>query len=274
MPALTGSSINIVGKKLIVRVDEDKENDLTTTFTGTDPLTLSTVAGQIVTAGLGKLSSYVDADGLLVVETTEPGTGAALRIVSSGAAPLLGLPVQEPDSLAFGKDARILLVKGKENYAFTDQNGSVDYFYKTRFRNRTAGSVSEFSAAFQPKPTSGVASSNLVCGILDLVSVDGKPIVDQEVRLHSSFDGTIVDDHVIAGQDVIKKTDSAGHVEFTLVRGQKLTVAITGTDLIRTITVPSDSSVSTFMLLDPSIAGEDVFKVRVPDVVFAERRSL
>lgn len=274
-PAVTGPSVNIVGKELIIRVDEDEENDISVVFTGTDPITFTNVAGQIVTAGLGKLFSYVDSDGVLVIETTEPGTGAALRIVESEAAPLLGLPTEEPASLAFGKDARILLVIGQQSYTFTDKNGSTDYFYKTRFRNKSTSSVSEFSLAFSPQSSgSGVSDENLACGVVDLVGLDGKPLRNVEVRLHSSFDGTIVDDRLVAGQDVVKLTDDTGHVEFILVRGQKVTVAISGTDIVREITVPTDSSVKIFKLLDPSIAGDDVFKVQVPDIVFAERRSL
>jgi hypothetical protein len=60
-------------------------------------------------------------------------------------------------------------------------------------------------------------------------------------------------------------------VEFILPRGQKVTVAVAGTSLVRTITVPDRES---FNLFDPDIADDDVFKVQVPLLVMAERRSL
>jgi len=113
-----------------------------------------------------------------------------------------------------------------------------------------------------------------VVGQIDLVKADGRPLVGREVRLHLEFNGTIIDGKVLAGGDVVKDTDENGHVEFRLVRGQKLTVAVPGTDLYRQITTPEDQETQVFNLLDPNISGEDIFKVRVPELIVAERRSL
>lgn len=273
-PAVTGPSVTIVGEQLIFRVDEDPAKDITVTLTGVDPLTFAGIAAQIVTAGAGQLASYVDSVGLLVVETVGVGTGAQLRVLESAGSILVGLPTTEPSSLAQGKDARLSLVEGLHSYVFTDRAGSVSYFYKTRFRNAQAASVSDFSLAFQPAVSAGVGDDGTVCGRADLVHLDGRALVGQEIRIHTNFNGVLIDGKFMAGSDIIKSSDSSGRVEFLLVRGQRVTVALIGTDFVRDITVPIDLTIKVFNLLDPTLGGEDVFKVQVPTLVVAERRTL
>lgn len=273
VPPIVGPSINIVGKPLQLRVNE--LDDLVIIFTGIDPLTFATVASQITAQGLTKVGGYVIEGGEIALQTSDAGTGAVLRIVGGEAAVILGLPTEEPSSLSFGKDARIPLIEHQQLYPFTDINGSVGFFYKTRFRNRTTGATSEFSQPFGVGSSAGVTQINLACGQLDLVSIDGKPLIRQEVRVHMGFNGSIVDGRLLGGSDISKRTNDDGHVEFILVRGQKVTVAIVGTDLVREIIVPVDQAIKVFNLLDPSVGtGDDFFKVRVPQLIFAERRTL
>lgn len=270
---VTGRYVTIVGLTLQLKVGET--DDLVITFTGVDPLTFAEAAAQITSQGLTKVAAYVDEDGLLVVETTEPGTGAVLRIVGGDAAPLLGLPTEEPDSLAFGRDARIPIKLGTESYLFTDVRGSDAYFYKTRFRNRLSLGVSEFSQPFSLGQAIGISSANIVCGTLDLVDTNGKPLVNREVTVFNRYQGDLVEGKFIAGFGENKLTDASGHVEFTLVRGAHMTVSISGTDIARNIVVPTDSDVTIFGLLDSDISTQDDgFVVQVPDIVYAERRSL
>jgi hypothetical protein len=286
-PAVTGPLVNIVDKILELRIDEGHVDtkDISVTFVGVDPLTFAEVATQITGAGLARLFSYVDEDGKLVVQTTETGTGAVLRVLGgeenpptipgTEAAPLLELPTEEPQSLAFGRDARLTLVETIEVYTFVDKSGSPDFFYRTRFRNSFTGSVSEFSIPFSAELAIGAALDNVVTGQLDLIGPDGKPTTSREVRIFSAFDGTIVDGRIVAERSLVKSTDKNGHVEFVLVRGMKATVAIIGTDLIKEIVVPTDPDVTLFNLFDDQFSTQDdYFKVVVPDVPFAERRSL
>lgn len=270
---VTGRSVVIVGLTLQLRVNE--QDDLVITFTGADPLTYSDAASQITAQGKTKVRSYVDEDGLLVIETTEPGTGAVLRIVGGEAAPLLGLSIDEPDSLAFGRDARISLRDGVESYLFTDVRGSDAYFYKTRFRNKTTQGVSELSQPFSSGQALGLTSASIACGTLCLVGLDGKPLNNIEVSVYNAFRGDLVEGKLVSESSQRKITDSNGRVEFFLVRGTKLTVAISGTSIVRDIVVPTDPSVLIFPLLgaDPG-TGDDHWKVQVPDLVYAERRSL
>jgi len=270
---VTGPLVMVSGKTLQVKVNE--QLDILVVISGTDPLTYAAVAALVVSQGGGKLDSYVDGKGVLVVETTEPGTGAILRIVESEAAPILGLPISEPDSLAYGRDARISLKRGTEEYLFTDIRGASTYWYKTRFRNRLSQAVSEFSQPFSVGQALGISRANIVCGQLDLVGLDGRPLSYREVSVYGGYLGELVENRLVAGPAQTKLTDANGHVEFLLVRGLGVTVAIGGTSIVRDIVTPTDPAVSIFGLLDASVSPtDDVFVVQRPDIIYAERRSL
>jgi hypothetical protein len=268
----TGPSVTIVGEELQLKVNE--KDDLLIIFTGVDPLTYADCATQIQTQGAGRLRSYVDESSVLVIETSEPGTGAILRIVGGDAAPKLGLPLLEPSSLAFGRDGRIQLMKGREKYAFNDIRGNSGYFYKTRFRNRMNRSFSEFS---QPSPADqsiGISGENIVCGQLQMVRLDGKPLRSQLVRVFNRYKTQQVEDRLVAGPSLEVVSDMDGKVQFFLVRGSEVTVSIDGTDIVRDIEVPTDPEVKVFNLLDPALGPDDYFKVRVPVIEYAQRRTL
>jgi hypothetical protein len=270
---VVGASVNIVGDVLEFYIKE--KTKVSVTFTGTDPLTLSQCSAQIAAQSQGLLSSYVAGDGTLVVQTREPGTAAILRSVTSNAAVILALPTQFPDSLATGRDARIQLTKDVGSYAFADQSGSSHAYYRTRFRNSGSGTTSEFSLPFNVGQAMGVSQANLVTGYLDLVTVDGRPLAYIEVSVHSTFKGDTVEGKLLAGGDVLRSTDATGHVEFILVRGQKYTVGISGTNLVKEVTAPTDAGISSFVLIDPTYGDQDdYFKVRVPDLPTLERRSI
>lgn len=276
---VTGPSVNINGTGLRMLVDEQTE--VPVTISGTDPLTFAQVATQITTQGLNLVESYVDDLGRIVVQTLKGGLGSRLRVLpgdeddNTDAAERLGLPTTEPASFTRGSIPRLPLIIDEETYLFTDPHSSRDYYYKTRFRNATSGAVSEFSLPFGVGQSVGVSQDNIATGRLELVGIDGIPIANREVRLHIAFAGNIVDDKLVAGTDIVKLTDENGLVEFSLVRGQKVTVAIIGTNLARDIVVPTSSSVTTFNLLDPDIVtGPDHFQVQVPRITTAERRSL
>lgn len=244
-------------------------------LSGTNPLTYAQVATQITAQGLNKVASYVDSTGEIVIETTAAGTGSMLLIVEGDAAAAVGLPTQEPDSLAYGRDARITLRRGTHEYLFNDLRGSSTYFYKTRFYNRTTRAHSEFSQPFGASQVSGLSPDSVCMGTIDLVSVNGKPLASRYVSVYNRFLGVLVENKLVAGREESKLTDANGHAEFVLVRGATVTVSISGTDIARDITVPVDIAVKTFSLLDPTITtGVDIFKAQVPTLVYAERRSL
>lgn len=269
---VTGTQVALTGKTLSLRVEGD---DIDILFAGVDPLTYANAATQITTLSAGRVASYVDETGVLVVQSVFPGPGSSIEVLESEAAPILGLATEEPDNLDHGNDARMPLVEGQTTYVFIDPLGSSEYFYRARFRNTYTGGVSPFTLTVGPPIALGVSTDNLAIGELDLVTVHGAPLASQEVRIHSQFTGVSVEGKTMVGSDLLLRTDVNGHVEFKLVRGQRVSVAVPGTDLVRDIVVPTDPSIERFNLLDPSVGvGDDVFKVQVPTVVYAERRSL
>ena len=267
----TGPSVTIVGKTLNIRVQEDV--DVPITFTGTDPLFYNQAATQIVAQGLGLLTAYVVA-GTLVIETVKVGGAAILRVVGGDAAAILGLPYTEPGSLAFGREARISLALNKEAYSFTDQNGSADYYYRTRFYNSAEGTFSDFSEAFNAQAVSGVTVDSTVIAYTAIVDTQGKVSSNLPVLLHSKNRGARVEGVTAIGGDVQQYTDDDGRVQFTLVRGQQYTVAIGGTDIVRDFTAPIDPTILSFDMFDVNYSSDDAFNVQKPNITFAARRSI
>lgn len=270
-PPQTGPSLPLTTKKLNLLIDELKK--VTVTFTGPDPVSLASAATQIQSQSVGLVTAYV-LGSQLVIQTTTPGTGAVLRVVGGDAAPLFGFATTEPGNLSFGLDARVQLVHGVSKYIFTDQNGSVSFFYKTRFFNSATHESSEYSLPFQGSGILTIDPSNVIRGTVDLVDIAGVSIANQPVLLYNRFEGHLVEGKVIVGGGVNGLTDANGHIEFLLVRGSKISVAIGGTNLVRDVVVPTDPSLSSFNLLDPQFGTDDVFNVQVPNIDYAVRRAL
>lgn len=269
----TGPNVNVVGLTLELLINEKSILDVV--FTGVDPLTLAQVATQIAAQSLGRLRSWVDTNAKLVIETMEPGTGATLRVIANDTASLLGLPLAEPDSLVFGQEARPLLVAGTNSYYFEDRGGSSSYFYRTRLRNRANNTVSEFGQTYNAEETVGVNPANVVTGYLDLVDNAGRTLVGIEVSLRSPFTGSLIDGKLVAGNDLVQKTNAQGHVEFTLMRGQTYTLSISGTNIAKEIVTPTDPTITSFLLVDDNFSTQDdYFRARVPQIPTMERRSL
>ncbi len=264
---VAGAPQALSGKSLTFLVNDEAE--VTVNLSGVDPIAPSSAATQIADTGL--LQSWVDSTGQLVVQTPQPGTGAELQLTGGDAAGALGLDV---GSIAFGKDPRVALQNTQERYVFLDRRGIAGAFYRTRLRNRLTGETGEFSQAFGSSQAVAVDDDLLVTGSLDLVDVQGRPLANREVKIHTEFNGILVGGRLMAGTSITLTTDTAGHLDAVLVRGQKVTVAVLGTDLVRDIVVPTDPAVTKFSLFDPTLAGPDIFQVQVPDLVYAERRSL
>lgn len=267
----TGASVNIVGMRISFLVNETTEVDVT--FTGTNPLSYAQAAAQITAGGSGLIKSFVSSHGRLVVETIDPGNKTILRVLPTDAAALLGLPTTDP-AYSYGKDARIALTGSSTAYSFSDVHGDVEYFYKTRFSNSVNNNVSNFSVPFAAKTGGVVDKSLLIIGVVDLVDVQGRPVQNREVSIYTKFQGVVMDGRAMVSMDAKSLTDVNGHVSFPLVRGSQITVSISGTQLVRDITVPTDPLLTSFNLLDPAVGTDDVFVVQVPNIDFAVRRSL
>lgn len=270
-----GPQVSVVGKRLSILVRSGDLTQLDFDFVGSSAAILKDVAIQITAQSVGRLHSYVDDSAQLVLETRMTGAGAYLQVLPSDAAIFLGLPTELPDSEAFGTESRIALHLGVAQYAYADLAGSPTASYKTRFRNRASGQVSEFSIPFNGKQAVGISPSNLITGFLSLVALDGRPLANVEVTVRSNFRGQLIEGKLVAGGDLVDSTNSEGYVEFALVRGQPYTVGIVGTNIVKDFTAPTDSSIATFSLLDPSFSNTmDYFLVRVPNLPTLARGSI
>jgi hypothetical protein len=273
--ASSGPNINLAGRTLELEVCESIS--ISIAFTGPDPITWGDAAAQITTSALGLVRSYIlsTIGGLaLVVESEGPGLQAILRVVGGDAAPLLGLPTTEPDSVSFGRDPRIPLISGHSRYAFTDPNGAPEYFYKTRYFNSTSRKTSGFSLALRAPAIARLGSAALVRGVLNLADAAGNPVANRTVLVHLKLQAKQVEGRVIVGGPSSKTTDKNGTVEFMLVRGTSITVSVAGTDLARDVDVPRDPTIERFNLLDPAYGKDDLFAVQRPNISYAARRAI
>jgi hypothetical protein len=270
-----GPSINLAGRTLELEIYESIS--LSISFVGPDPLTLADAAAQITGAALGLVRSFVVLTGSLiglVIETEAPGLQAILRVVGGTAAPRLGLAIIGPDAVSFGRDGRIPLVSGRARYKFVDPNGAPEYFYKTRYFNASSRETSAFSARFRAPAIARLSSTSLVRGTVALADGSGNPIPNRTVLVYLRLQSTQVEERTIVGGPAIKTTDKNGRVEFMLVRGSSITVAVGGTDLARAVEVPTDPAIETFDLLSPTYGKDDLFAVQRLDIEYAARRSL
>jgi hypothetical protein len=270
-PSPVGLSAPIAGKLLSLLVNE--QTPIQVTFSGPDPVSLSSAASQLEAGSSGLLHSF-EKDGTFYIETTQAGSGASLRVVGGDAAAILKLPLTEPESLVYGKDARIPLVHGSVNYTFTDPNGDRAYYYKTRFFNSRTKTYSEYSFPFQGSSVAGVDLPHLVRATLKLVDMRGNAAAGQSILIYNRFRGDRVDGSTVAGSPLHLLTDDDGFVETMLVRGTNITMAVAGTTLVRDLKVPTDQNVKSFDMLDPAFGTDDVFKVQVPNLNYAVRRTL
>lgn len=259
----TGPFINAVGKQLLLLAGTDA---LEVTFTGTDPLTYAQLATQVAAQTLGKVQAYV-AGSLLVLETQMVGGSARLEVLGGDVAGLVGLTLR---TRYYGREPYLPLVAGQLDYSFIDHQGDPSFWYRWRLRNTSFDEVGAFSAPFQP---SRPRVTDTAIGFVDLTDMDGSPLEAREVRLYSRFNGQLSNGRVVAGYSKNALTDKNGHVEFELIRGLPLTAAVAGTTLVRDLVVPTDPLVTRFNLLDPALGTNDVFKVQVPNVPYATRRS-
>lgn len=258
------------GLELELRMQE--RYDVTIVFAGVDPFDLADTAAAITAQGDGYVTGSVD--GLRVrLTTVTTGASAALRVLGGEAAGALAFSTEEPDSVDFGRDLRISLVVGQEVYNFVDQNGSADYYYKTRYSHTLTSAVSEFSLPFPGRTSRVLPVSQLIRGYVDLIDGQGRPIASRGVFVGSkSVYQVSSGQHVIGGTEW-RQTDVNGHYNATLVRGSRVLVAIAGTNIVRELTVPTDPALESFNLLDVTYGSDDAWAVQRPDIDFAVRRS-
>lgn len=259
----TGPLANANGDDLLLLAGT---TPLTVDIVGADPLTYAQLAAQVTSQTHGVVRGYV-AGSLLVLETNEVGGTARLEATGGDLAGRVGLELNQP---TFGLEPYLPLVEGQLDYTFIDHQGDPSFWYKWRLRDPLLDEVGPFSAPFQP---SRPRVTDTAIGFVDLTDMDGAPLEAREVRLYSRFNGQLSNGRVVAGYSKNALTDKNGHVEFELIRGLPITAAVAGTTLVRDLTVPTDPAIARFNMLDPALGTNDVFKVQVPNIPYATRRS-
>lgn len=263
----SGPLAPVGGKDLTLLIGGAHEVEVT--FSGT--ITHATAALEIEAVGKPLVYAYVDKNSRLAMQTQAIGGVASIEVLGGEAAPLLGLAAGD---IGYGADPRPALIAGKKSYRVTDYYAQSTYYYKTAFSNSLTGARSEMSAAFSAKSYVGIDPDNIVRGYVRLVKRDGKPHTKQQVAIYSPVLGQQVDGATVTGDQEIFLTDKNGYVEVNLIRGTTIDVGIGGTNLMRKVTVPSDSSIELFDLLSPEYGSDDAFTVKKLDVPYAERRNL
>ena len=272
---VAGRQVDVIGKRLSVLVRSGDLVQLDFDFIGSSAAVLKDIASQITDQSQGRLRSYVDLAANLVVQSVAVGNSAYVQILPSDAASFLGLPTTLPDAEAYGREGRIRLQPGVSSYAFTDLSSLPTSTYKTRFRNSFSGVTSEFNVPFAGTSSIGVTAPNLVVGFLSLVRSNGRPLPNNQVTVSPTFKGDVVEGKLVAGADLVDSTNLDGYVEFVLVRGQRYTLGIAGTNIVRDFIAPTDSSIASFSMIDPAFSDQDdYFKARVPNLPTLERRSI
>jgi hypothetical protein len=265
---VTGPALFIVNAELVL---VNNGQTRTITFTGSDPLTTAQAAAQVVSQGGGLFDAHVAENGQFVVEATLPGLQSQLMVLPSDGSIILGFSTTEPGNTATGRDVRLGLVEGTTTYPLIDYFGSRDYYYRTRYFDPLTGAQSEPSAVFQvgtPLPP-----EDIVIGWVSMVDGRGVPM-SYEVRVYTESSGGPVDAFVVVGSTQVARGDENGRAEFRLLRGQRVSVSIQGTNLVRTLTVPIDPDVTSFNLLGSDVGPFDVYRAAVPELITAERRTL
>lgn len=254
------------GKTLSFRINGSTEIDVT--FTSIDPVAAGAAAIEISNStGLLTATAVDDA---VVLTTVATGSGASIEIVSSDAAPYLGL-----SGAVLGLDADSVLHSNVAEYLYTDQNSGNDYFYVTEYRSSTGPQVSEQSAAFPGAKTASIAKSASVACYIRISDLMGNPMPGRGITILNVFQpSSVTSNNVHFGifrGSVEMLTDEAGYAETRLLRGAVIDVSVDGTGFTRRIQIPSTGDIVD--LLDPALVLEDEFGIQVLNLDFAIRTS-
>lgn len=164
-------------------------------------------------------------------------------------------------------DTRIVLVDGATIYNYYDVAGTSARRYRWRFSANGAAPISSYSQHHNGKPMP-VAGAQLSVATARFTTLDGRPA--RRKMIFAVESQTEVGDFSI-GQDTLSvESDENGYLQIPLVQGAVVRVAIEGTSIVRTITVPSTPS---FNVLQAVADAPDEFTVQtVPPLL--TRRSI
>lgn len=271
---LLGSTVSpfaVVGATLQLQIDSQSQEDIL--FTGTNPLSVDSVASQINAFFTGVAAD--NGAGKLKLTSLLNGTQSKVYVVGGSAAADLGFVAGQRD---IGLEENIDLVPGVSIYNFYDRDGggadgTETFVYEARFYNEATHQASAWSDPFQAVPGTAVGADKLSVASIDLVDASGVSVANQDITFFPIWEPLVVEGKQVAliRQPVTVTTDNTGHAEITLVRGLKVKVVFEGTSLIREIQVPD---AATFDLMALIATAPDPFNPVEPDYPTAPRRTL
>lgn len=205
-------------------------------------------------------------DDTVVLTSGTTGRTSSLEITYNDATDL----GWEAGDLVYGKAARITLAGGTLLYTFQDPAGSSDYRYKWRFTANGSNPISDFSNPVYGSSPASLSSGSLSICTATFVDMEGKPVQRKVIVGQVSTPSTVSGYAVASEETKTFESDVHGYLQFALVRGIRVRVAIEGTNYVREFTVPS---AATFDLFTVMAAADDTFTVQSTPS-YASRRSL
>lgn len=256
----------VSGQTLRLRFNGNTVHEIT--FSGTDPLTVDQVVDQLngVIAATGLASNQ---GGELQIQTIATGTGASIQVLPSGAAVYTGLGLQ----VTTGRAEDTALSPATRYYTFTDQNSDKKYWYRARPYNTNTMAQGDVSAPIPADHTIILPPDQMSVGYVQLVTPEGRPDGGRVVHVlnaptpNRSPGAT----YVVSRNHAHFEVDATGYGEIYLVRGTVLDLTISGTGIVRRITVPDEEG---FDMLSPDVAQHDEFSIQHVDLPFATRTTL
>lgn len=190
------------------------------------------------------------------VRLTSPTTGRAssVEITYSDAEDLGFFP-----GVSFGKDRRPPLFPETYVYKFIDVSGTTTARYRWRFSADGSNPISPYSPYVTASAIPLVNTDKLAICSATFVGLDGQPVKTRLVVVSDQSPSSIEGLFVTNTAPMVLESDSAGFLQFTLVRGATVKVAIEGTTFIREFTVPNEA---VFDLLEVMTAAPDPFTVQ------------
>lgn len=221
-----------------------------------DPGLINWTPGQVANRINEIVPSLATVDNEAVV-LTAPTTGRASSIeITYNDADSFGL---DTGTKSYGLDSRPALAPGTLLYTYFDVAGLSTARYKWRFSANGSSPFSEYSAYVLGSAVPLISSGSLSVCSATFIGLDGHPRKTKLVigldQNPSSVSGMIL----TSGQPLVVESDALGFIQFTLVRGATVRVAIEGTYFVREFIVPN---AATFDLITVMAAAPDVFTVQ------------
>jgi hypothetical protein len=169
-----------------------------------------------------------------------------------------------------GQDGRMPLIDGTYLYSFYDIAASYQSYYKWRFSNNGSLPTSLFSNYVLGRDAAILDASNLSIAVHTFVDVEGRPNKTKVLVALEAGAQLIGTTMLTGGLTKEFQTDDQGFMAIPLVRGARVRVAIEGTNLVRTITIPNSPSFDIVQAISDTT--DPLTVQQAPE--YASRRSL